>query len=189
MNYEEDTVTGVTGLGSPELKSTDSPALVSRAADFLFHEADLLDAHAYDEWHALWDEPCRYWVPANADDIDPARHVSIIFDDAERLRARVYRLSRPGAYTHEPLSRICRLVTNISAVSESDPANGTRVRVRSRFMIEAIRRSESTFYTGRMEHVLVPPMADDPPSAFRISEKKVLLTANDEALGNFSFLL
>jgi 3-phenylpropionate/cinnamic acid dioxygenase small subunit len=70
---------------------------VDRAAieRFLFHEARLMDEHRYDEWLALWAiDDAIYWIPANADDIDPTRNVSIIYDRRGQLRNRIKRLKR-----------------------------------------------------------------------------------------------
>ena len=48
---------------------------------FLYQEALFMDEHRFDEWLSLWDDPAQYWVPCNADDIDPTRRVSLIYDD------------------------------------------------------------------------------------------------------------
>ena len=42
-----------------------SPELLSRAEQFLFREARLMDAHALKEWLELWTEELLYWVPSN----------------------------------------------------------------------------------------------------------------------------
>ena len=52
---------------------------------FLYLEARLLDARAYEEWLELFDEKSLYWIPSNCDDIDPARHVSIVYADRGQL--------------------------------------------------------------------------------------------------------
>ena len=59
---------------------------------FLYHEAQLMDEHRYDEWLALWAEGALYWVPSNRDEIDPKREVSLVYDDAVRLKLRIARL-------------------------------------------------------------------------------------------------
>ena len=48
----------------------------SRVEDFLYHEAHLMDENRYEEWLALWTEDCRYWIPSNADEIDPSHSTS-----------------------------------------------------------------------------------------------------------------
>ena len=73
-----------------------------------------MDAHRYDEWHALWDEDATYWVPANDDDIDPARNVSVIYDRRGQLRNRIQRL-RETLWLKESAPRLKRLVSNVEA--------------------------------------------------------------------------
>lgn len=65
---------------------------------FLFREARLADENRYDDWLSLWTEDVEYWVPANHDDYDPDEHVSIIYDNRERLQDRIARLNSGGAW-------------------------------------------------------------------------------------------
>jgi len=61
--------------------------------DFLFAEAALLDEWRLDEWLGLLTDDVTYIVPAtDARDADPATTLSIISDDAKRLRARAEQL-------------------------------------------------------------------------------------------------
>ena len=71
---------------------------------FLYHEARLLDAGQFEAWFALFTEDAVYWVPAGRDDIDPTRHVSIIYDDHARLQKRIARLYSGHAYAQDPAS-------------------------------------------------------------------------------------
>lgn len=81
--------------------------------NFLYREARLMDENAYDEWFALWTDDALYWVPANEDDIDPQRHVSIIYEDKMRLEDRIARLKSGAAYAQDPKSRMRRVIANI----------------------------------------------------------------------------
>ena len=94
--------------------------LVEEVTDLLYLEAELADANAYDDWLALWDEECLYWVPCNLDDYDPAHHVSIIYDDRSRLEQRCFRLTTGGAHAQEPASKSCRVVGNVRVGAEID---------------------------------------------------------------------
>ena len=82
--------------------------------NFLYCEARLMDENAYDEWLALWAEEALYWVPANADDIDPLRHVSIVYEDKVHLEDRIERLKSGAAYAQHPKSRMRRVISNIA---------------------------------------------------------------------------
>src|SRR2546426_10102740 len=105
---------------------------VDRAAieRFLFHEARLMDEHRYDEWLALWAlDDGTYWIPANADDIDPARNVSIIYDRRGQLRNRIKRL-KETLWLKERAPRLKRIVGNLVIEAE-----GAEVTVSSNFIL------------------------------------------------------
>ena len=85
--------------------STDQLSLRERVTDFVVREADLADARDYEAWLELWAPEAIYWVPCNEDDYDPRQHVSIIYDDYQRLVERCTRLSSQGAFAQEPPSR------------------------------------------------------------------------------------
>ena len=122
-----------------------------------------------------------YWVPANKDDYDPRRHVSIIYDNWERIQDRVDRLKSGAAWSQEPRSRMRRIVSNVEV--EEVQADGTMV-VRSNFVLGELRRElQTTYFAGQIHHL----RAVGPD--LRMSFKKVLLINNDEPLHNLSFLV
>lgn len=148
---------------------------------FLFHEAELADANKYNEWLALWTQKLLYWVPSNSDDIDPQRHISLIYDDRPKLEDRIFRLSGNHAYAQRPQSRLTRLVTNI-VMEDYDPARGGSVS--SRFIAVEMRHDQQTVWSGRMRHILVRN-----EGTLRIREKHVFLLNNDAPMGNMTFLI
>ena len=48
---------------------------------------------------------CSLLVPCNKDDYDPRLHVSIVYDDYQRLKEWCFRLSSDGAHAQETPSR------------------------------------------------------------------------------------
>ena len=83
-------------------------------AAFLYREARLIDEHRYQEWLGLWEnDNTLYWVPCNEDDIDPRHHVSIIYDDHDRLMQRVERLLSGSVMAQQPVPKMRRVVSNI----------------------------------------------------------------------------
>jgi 3-phenylpropionate/cinnamic acid dioxygenase small subunit len=148
---------------------------------FIYREARLADENRYDEWLSIWTEDAIYWVPANKDDYDPRRHVSIIYDGWERLQDRVDRLKSGAAWSQEPQSRMRRIVSNVEV--EEIKADGTVV-VRSNFVLGELRRSlQMVYFAGQVHHLR--PVAN----SFKMSLKKVMLINNDEPLHNLSFLI
>jgi len=148
--------------------------------NFLYREARLMDENAYDEWLALWDDDALYWVPANDDDIDPQRHVSIVYENKTRLEDRIMRLKSGAAYAQDPKSRLRRVIANVEI---GDEENGT-VTVYSNFNLTELRRSQQRTFAGRTIHKLRPDGA-----SFKIAYKKVLLVNNDEVINNLTFLI
>jgi benzoate/toluate 1,2-dioxygenase subunit beta len=158
-----------------------SPAeLREQVNAFLVHEADLADRHRYDDWLALWSPDGIYWVPCNEDDYDPARHVSIIYDDYGRLEERCFRLNSEAAHSQDPPSRLCRVIGN-EHVSHDLVGD---VRVRANMILVEVRSGEKNVYGARLEYMLLPE-----GDSFKIRQKKVVLLDNDEPLGNLTFLL
>lgn len=149
--------------------------------DFLYLEARLADENRYDEWAALWTDDAIYWVPANADDYDPHRHLSIIYDDRERLQDRIDRLKSGAAWAQQPASRMRRLISNVELGPTLD--NGD-VEVYSNFVLGEFRRGIQAAYFAGQVHRLRPG-----PDGFRLSFKKVMLINNDAPLHNLTFLI
>lgn len=147
---------------------------------FLFHEADCMDEGRYDDWLSLWDERGVYWIPCNHDDTDPARQVSIVYDNYDRLADRIERLNTPTMHTQRPRSRMRRVVGNI-VVSET---GGEEIEVKSNFILAELRNREQDNFAGRTIHKLKKN-----GSGFKILNKKVLLIQNDDPIGVLTFLL
>jgi len=125
-----------------------------------------MDEHRFDEWLALWSNPARYWVPCNEDDIDPARQVSIIYDDYTRLVQRIERLRSGSVQAMDPRPRMRRLISNI----EVEPGEDGQLTVGSNFIrsIHALRHDAA---------------------GFKIAEKKVLLINSDQEMPLLQFLI
>lgn len=149
--------------------------------DFLYREARLADESRYDEWAALWTDDAIYWVPTNADDYDPNRHLSIIYDDRNRLQDRIDRLKSGAAWAQDPKSRMRRLISNIEIGPTIE--NGD-IEVYSNFVLGELRRGLQTVYFAGQVHRL-RPVGD----GFKLAYKKVMLVNNDEPIHNLSFLI
>lgn len=150
---------------------------------FLYREARLADEQRLDEWLTLWAEDALYWVPCNQDDVDPARQLSIIYDDHARLRLRVARITQTGmAWTQEPRSRLRRLVSNIEIYDGQDGL----IQTFSNFHLTELRanRRDPVEWIGRTEHRL-RPHGDD----FRLAFKKVMLINNDHEMTQLSCMV
>ena len=152
---------------------------------FLYLEARLMDAHRYDEWLALWHDDATYWVPCNADDIDPMRNVSIIYDRRGQLKSRIQRL-KETAWLREQSPRLKRLISNIEIESNLENASQTEseVVVNSAFILAELHHHQQYLWAGSTTHKIVPDGA-----SFKIKYKKVVLLNNNEPLPNMLFLI
>ncbi len=146
---------------------------------FLYREARLMDAHSYDDWLSLWDEDATYWVPCNADDIDPTQNVSVIYDRRGQLRARIQRL-KETSWLREQAPRLKRLVSNIEIESPTDG----EVVVNSAFILAELHHHNQMLWAGSTTHRLIAN-----GDSFKIKSKKVVLLNNNEPLPNLLFLI
>lgn len=156
-------------------------ALIREVEDFLYLEADLADTHRFDEWLGLWTPELLYWVPCNADEIDPNRQVSLIYDDRDRLEERIFRLQTKQAHSQSPRSRLSRTVANVRLEGFDAQGAGSVV---SRFVLAEVRGDRLTTWAGRQRHVL-----ERTGEGLRMKEKQVLLVDNDSPMGNLTFII
>jgi 3-phenylpropionate/cinnamic acid dioxygenase small subunit len=146
---------------------------------FLYHEARLMDEGRYGEWFELWGQDAIYWVPCNDDNIDPARHVSIIYDNRMRLAERIERLKSGSVLAMEPRPRMRRVISNIEVLAE-----GPEIEVGSNFILGTMRWGAQQLWIGRSVHRLRPR-----GESFEIARKTVLLINNDEPIPVLQFLI
>ena len=149
-------------------------------SQFLFREARYADDHRYESWEALWADDGIYWIPANGDDIDSERQMSIVYDNRSRIGLRVRQLMTGKRHTQEPQSRLRRIVGDIEVVK----AEGRELTVACNTMIFESALRGDIVWASRNEFVLRRD-GDD----FKIARKKVALVNNDKAIFTLSFLV
>jgi p-cumate 2,3-dioxygenase beta subunit len=127
------------------------------AEDFLYAEADILDAWSYDAWFALFEPGARYEIPTT--DYRPGWSMhstgSFVDDDYDLLTARVKRMKSRKAHAENPHSRTHRMVSNVR-VAAADPDSGEQdsVRVSASFIVHRARDGHFDAYVGRYDHRL-----------------------------------
>ena len=124
--------------------------------EFLFMEADLLDARRYQDWLDLLTDDIHYWMPVRrtttAREVDreftQPGGVAFFDDDKAMLKMRVDRMLVGGAWAEDPPSRTRRLVTNLRILA----AEGDELTVASNFQLYRTRlNSEEDQWIGRRE--------------------------------------
>lgn len=162
---------------SPESSAT----LLIAVTAFIYKEARLQDEHQYEAWEALWTDDGVYWVPANSDDIDPEKEMSIIYDNRSRIALRVKQLLTGKHFTQTPQSRLRHLVSNIELV---DQEAGGDIAVASNSLVFESSLRDDTIWAARNEYRLRYVDGE-----LRMAYKKVTLVNNDKALYTLSFLI
>jgi len=149
---------------------------------FIFKEARLADESRYEEWEALWAQDGLYWVPRRPD-LDPAKEVSHIYDNRQRIATRIRQLKSGFRHSQIPASPMRRVISNIEiAASGAD-----EYEVGANFMIMelAIQSTRNmNFWCGRYLYRLRREGGE-----LKMAVKKILLVDADEPIANLSFLV
>lgn len=149
-------------------------------AQFLYLEAHLQDAHAYDEWEQLWEDDAIYWVPANGHDSDPETQMSILYDNRSRIRVRVEQLKTGRRHTQTPRSELARLISNIEVTELA----GNEVSARANVLVFEDSLRGETLWASRNEYRLRRASGQ-----FRLVRKKISLVNNSKPIFTLSFLV
>jgi 3-phenylpropionate/cinnamic acid dioxygenase small subunit len=163
-----------------ETAALEAVLLRERVQQLLFTEARLLDERRFGEWLDLYVEDAIYWIPAAADEIDPRREVSIVYDRTAQLRERVWRLESGLAYAQEPHSRTAHVIGNVEVSRVSDD----EIEAHTSFSTVEYRRERQYVHAGRALYRL-----RDDGDGLKIALKKLVLINNDGHIGNLSTLL
>ncbi len=147
---------------------------------FVEREARLLDAREFRAWHALFADDGCYWVPASKTHTDPARYVSLFYDEPVALQTRVQRLLHSEIHSQIPPSATVRVIGNYWI--EPTTELGAEYRVESKFvMLEDRAATPRHVYGGTYTHYL--KRSGD---AWRIRMKRVDLTNCDQAFSTLT---
>jgi 3-phenylpropionate/cinnamic acid dioxygenase small subunit len=134
--------------------------------EFLYDEANLLDERRFTEWLATLADDLRYFMPMEYN-VKSGEHATRELTKREAqmswfnegrwsIGKRVEQIETGVHWAEEPLSRVCRLVTNVQLQAiETNAAGEVEVRVSSRFLIYQNRcEYEENFFVGdRLDRV------------------------------------
>lgn len=123
-----------------------------KVEDFLFFEAELLDAWRLRDWLQLFTADARYLVPSPGlpPDATPEDNLFLINDDRDRLQSRINRLSKRSAHSEYPHSITAHLVSNVRVGA---PANGS-LPATAVFMTTRTKDGVTTTFNGRLRYLL-----------------------------------
>jgi 3-phenylpropionate/cinnamic acid dioxygenase small subunit len=147
-------------------------------AEFLVHEARLLDTQQYEAWLDLFTEDATYWIPLEKDQASPHDTSSLVYDDRTLLGLRVKQARHPRAHARLPLARTVHQVGNIAVVEEND-----LVKTISNLILVEFRQEKQRVWGALVEHHL--RRAGD---SFRIAHKRVDLVNSEGELDGIAIL-
>jgi 3-phenylpropionate/cinnamic acid dioxygenase small subunit len=134
-----------------------SDPLYAEVLDFLYDEAELLDAGRFTEWLELMAEDLTYRMPARQNRSRKAKtdttETEIFSDNIASLRLRVNRLGTDMAWAESPPSRTRHHVTNVRVRATSNP---DELEVSSYVMVFRDRPAPAapSSYSGERQDIL-----------------------------------
>jgi 3-phenylpropionate/cinnamic acid dioxygenase small subunit len=118
---------------------------------FLYRQAELLDAKHWQAWIDLFDEQGVYWMPVTREQTEWEGSPSIFAEDKLMMEIRKGRVSHPNAWSQAPMWETNHLISHVALESVSP----TTIRVRSRFHMMELRRDSVRHFGGSYRHTLV----------------------------------
>lgn len=166
-----------------------TPVEEKELLDFIFLEAQYADESRYDDWESLWSNArdATYWIPRGPDMLDTEKHVSITFDNRERLATRVRQLKTGLRYSQKPSSPMRRVISNwlLRRSEETSDTEGYEVESNFLLMELAVQSTRNiNIWAGRTLHKLRRE-----GGVLKIHSKRILLINGDEPLPAISFLI
>lgn len=152
---------------------------------FLYREARLADEGDYDAWEALWTDDALYWVPVDGEGDDPRLHMSVIYDNRNRISTRLKQLRTGKRYAQAPRSSLRRLLTNIEFLGvRSNPDGHVDLEVGANFLVIESHSRGTRLWAGRSTYRLRRREQE-----LLLAYKKVVLVDNDKPLPTLGFLI
>jgi 3-phenylpropionate/cinnamic acid dioxygenase small subunit len=157
---------GEAGIGAGTPSAALARLLLQREIEeFLYQEAELLDARQYEAWLDLFTEDVRYWMPMrrNVPHDELAREftregldVNWFDEGKDTLTRRVKQILTGVHWAEEPPSRICHMVSNVQILKvRGDETVPSEVAVKCRFLVYRNRvETETDLLVGKREDVL-----------------------------------
>jgi len=176
---EPDILKQWTGRGSAEAAAFDHE-LYHEVAQFLYREARLQDTHEYDAWEALWTDDGLYWAPANGQDTDPEREMSLIYDNRSRIALRIRQLKTGRRHSQAPPSQLARIIGNIELLQSAS----ADIAVACNAQIFETNLRGDTMWAARCLYRLRRIGGE-----LKMAYKKVALVNNNKAIYTISFLV
>jgi len=136
---------------APKPEALTSPDLHREVEQFLYVQAELLDAKHWQAWIDLFAADGVYWMPVAPEQTEWESSPSIFIEDKLMMEIRKGRVSHPNAWSQAPQWETSHLVSHVAIES----AGADQIVVRSRFHMMELRRDVIRHFGGRYSHTLV----------------------------------
>jgi len=135
----------------PRAETVAAPDLHREVEQFLFLQAELLDAKHWQQWMDLFAAEGLYWMPVAPEQTEWEGSPSIFIEDKSLMEIRKGRVSHPNAWSQAPQWETSHLVSHVAVESNE----GGTIVVRSRFHMMELRRDAIRHFGGRYRHTLL----------------------------------
>jgi len=163
--------------------------------EFFYEEAAMLDERRFSEWLDLLEDDLTYFMPLRRnvkfgeqqerEDTRIGEACSWFDEDKWTLSKRVEQIQTGLHWAEEPLSRVCRLITNVqvtAAIPSVDDA--TEIETRSRFLLYQNRADYETYlFVGKRYDTLRRVK-----NGWKLAKRKILLEQSVLNAKNFVVL-
>ena len=116
---------------------------------FLYRQAELLDAKRWQDYIDLFAEDGVYWMPASPEQKTWDGQPAIFAEDKNLMTVRMKRVLHPDAWSQRPLWGTNHVVSNVRVEKKRN-----ELIARSRFHMMELRRDDVRHFAGSYEHHL-----------------------------------
>ena len=175
------------------------------AEDFLYEEAELLDARDYGAWLARLSNDLTYFMPmkrnvkagehASRERTREGQDINWFEEDKWTLTKRAEQIETGVHWAEEPLSRVCHMVSNVQlTVIRPDSANAPEdvreLDIRSRFLVYQNRvEHEAYFFVGKRSDTLRLEEGSSEEGVWRLLRREIDLDQNVLLAKNLTIFL
>jgi 3-phenylpropionate/cinnamic acid dioxygenase small subunit len=127
------------------------PALQHEVEQFLYLQAEFLDAKRWQDWVDLFADDGLYWMPPDASYKTWDGQPAIFAEDKNLMSVRMGRVLHPDAWSQRPLWATNHVVSNVVVRK----ASASEIEVTSRFHMMELRRDDIRHFAGSYQHALI----------------------------------
>lgn len=154
------------------------------AAEFIWHEADILDRRDYQAWLNLWQGDGFYIIPINPQSDDYKNELNIAYDNAEMRQMRVARLTGGFAISATPAAKTVRVNSRfVFTTPDDNEHNSQLIHVRSALHLTEDKFGRQRHFCADVEHRLMKTEC-----GIALHDKIVRLINSDGVLTSISYL-